>query len=168
MSEKRTAVVTGASRGIGRAIALELGGRGAQIVGTATSASGAAAISEYLAAAGLAGRGAVLDVAKPDSVDAFFKELDAAEGERGLRRRQFDPHLLFAIRQQLRELEHGLARHDDFLARQLRADPQLARMRIVAVTGSGREDDRQGALDAGCDQYMLKPLDLDFVRSLLG
>jgi len=80
MSEKRTAVVTGASRGIGRAIALELGGRGAQIVGTATSASGAAAISEYLAAAGLAGRGAVLDVAKPDSVDAFFKELDAAEG----------------------------------------------------------------------------------------
>ena len=80
MSEKRTAVVTGASRGIGRAIALELGGRGAQIVGTATSASGAAAIGEYLAAAGLAGRGAVLDVAKPDSVDAFFKELDAAEG----------------------------------------------------------------------------------------
>ena len=80
MSEKRTAVVTGASRGIGRAIALELGGRGAQIVGTATSTSGAAAIGEYLAAAGLAGRGAVLDVAKPDSVEAFFKELDAAEG----------------------------------------------------------------------------------------
>jgi 3-oxoacyl-[acyl-carrier protein] reductase len=80
MSEKRTAVVTGASRGIGRAIALELGGRGAQIVGTATSAAGAAAIGEYFAAAGLAGRGAVLDVAKPDSVEAFFKELDAAEG----------------------------------------------------------------------------------------
>jgi len=80
MSEKRTAVVTGASRGIGRAIALELGGRGAQIVGTATSASGAATIGEYLAVAGLGGRGAVLDVAKPDSVDAFFKELDAAEG----------------------------------------------------------------------------------------
>jgi 3-oxoacyl-[acyl-carrier protein] reductase len=80
MSEKRTAVVTGGARGIGRAIVLELGGRGAQIVGTATSASGAAAIGEYLAAAGLAGRGAVLDVAKPDSVEAFFKELDAAEG----------------------------------------------------------------------------------------
>jgi two-component system CheB/CheR fusion protein len=54
------------------------------------------------------------------------------------------------------------------VARQLRADPQLGRMRIVAVTGSGREDDRQGAMDAGCDQYLLKPLDLDFVRSLLG
>ena len=80
MSEKTTAVVTGASRGIGRAIALELGRRGARIVGTATTAGGAAAIGEYLAAAGLAGRGAVLDVAKPDSVEAFFKELDAAEG----------------------------------------------------------------------------------------
>jgi CheY-like chemotaxis protein len=54
------------------------------------------------------------------------------------------------------------------VARQLRADPQLRRMRIVAVTGSGREDDRQAALDAGCDQHLLKPLDLDFVRSLLG
>ena len=80
MSEKTTAVVTGASRGIGRAIALELGRRGARIVGTATTAGGAAAIGEYLSAAGLAGRGAVLDVAKPDSVEAFFKELDAAEG----------------------------------------------------------------------------------------
>jgi 3-oxoacyl-[acyl-carrier protein] reductase len=80
MSEKTTAVVTGASRGIGRAIALELGRRGARIVGTATTAGGAAAIGEYLSAAGFAGRGAVLDVAKPDSVEAFFKELDTAEG----------------------------------------------------------------------------------------
>jgi 3-oxoacyl-[acyl-carrier protein] reductase len=80
MAEQSTAVVTGASRGIGRAIALELGQRGARIVGTATSPAGAAAIGEYLAAAGLAGRGAVLDVSKPDSVEAFFKELDAAEG----------------------------------------------------------------------------------------
>jgi len=54
------------------------------------------------------------------------------------------------------------------VARQLRADPQLGRVRIVAVTGSGREDDRQASLDAGCDQHLLKPLDLDFVRSLLG
>lgn len=54
------------------------------------------------------------------------------------------------------------------VARQLRADPQLGRMRIVAVTGSGREDDRQASLDAGCDQHLLKPLDLDFIRSLLG
>lgn len=80
MPEKATAVITGASRGIGRAIALELGRRGARIVGTATSVAGADGIGEYLAAAGLAGRGAVLDVAKPESVETFFKALDAAEG----------------------------------------------------------------------------------------
>ena len=80
MAEKSTAVVTGASRGIGRAIALELGRRGARIVGTATSEAGAASIGAYLAEAGLTGRGAVLDVSLQASVDAFFKELDAAEG----------------------------------------------------------------------------------------
>ena len=41
-------------------------------------------------------------------------------------------------------------------------------MRIVAMTGSGREDDRQAAREAGIDQYLLKPIDLDFLRSLLG
>jgi 3-oxoacyl-[acyl-carrier protein] reductase len=80
MAEDRTAVVTGASRGIGRAIALELARRGARIVGTATSEAGAHAIGEYLGAAGLEGRGAVLDVAQAASVDAFFKQLDASEG----------------------------------------------------------------------------------------
>jgi CheY-like chemotaxis protein len=54
------------------------------------------------------------------------------------------------------------------VARQLRADPQLSGMRIIAMTGSGREDDRQAARDAGFEQYLLKPIDLDFVRSLLG
>jgi 3-oxoacyl-[acyl-carrier protein] reductase len=80
MAEHPTAVVTGASRGIGRAIALELARRGARIVGTATSDAGARAIGDYLAEAGLEGRGAVLDVAHANSVDAFFKELDAGEG----------------------------------------------------------------------------------------
>jgi CheY-like chemotaxis protein len=54
------------------------------------------------------------------------------------------------------------------VARQLRSDPQLGGTRIVAMTGSGREEDRQAALDAGCDQYVLKPVDIDFIRSLLG
>ena len=54
------------------------------------------------------------------------------------------------------------------VARQLRADPQLSRMRIIAMTGSGREDDREAAREAGFDQYLLKPVDLDFIRSLLG
>ncbi|MCP5264685.1 MAG: 3-oxoacyl-ACP reductase FabG [Burkholderiaceae bacterium] len=55
-------LVTGASRGIGRAIALELGRRGARIVGTATSAQGADGISAAFAEAGVSGRGAVLQV----------------------------------------------------------------------------------------------------------
>jgi len=74
------ALVTGASRGIGRAIALELGRRGARVVGTATSEAGAQAISEALVAAGVQGRGVVLDVADGASVDACIKGIEAQEG----------------------------------------------------------------------------------------
>jgi 3-oxoacyl-[acyl-carrier protein] reductase len=74
------ALVTGASRGIGRAIALELARRGARVIGTATSEAGAQAIGAALAAEGLAGRGAVLDVASAASVDACFKDVEAQEG----------------------------------------------------------------------------------------
>jgi len=80
MLENELALVTGASRGIGRAIALELGRQGAQVIGTATSAAGAAAIDEYLAAAGLKGRGVVLDVAAAASVEQCFKDVEAKEG----------------------------------------------------------------------------------------
>ena len=74
------AFVTGATRGIGRAIALELGRRGARVVGTATSETGARAIDEYLQAAGVPGRGTVLDVADAAAVEACFKAVEAAEG----------------------------------------------------------------------------------------
>jgi 3-oxoacyl-[acyl-carrier protein] reductase len=74
------ALVSGASRGIGRGIALELARRGARVVGTATSEAGAQAIDEGFVAAGLAGRGVVLDVASGASVDACFKELEGREG----------------------------------------------------------------------------------------
>jgi 3-oxoacyl-[acyl-carrier protein] reductase len=74
------ALVTGASRGIGRAIALEIGRRGARVIGTATSEAGAQAIGEALAAEGVAGRGVVLDVASAASVDACFKDVEAREG----------------------------------------------------------------------------------------
>jgi len=61
-------LVTGASRGIGKAIANELAQRGAMVIGTATSLEGAKSISESLSMLGLKGEGQVLDVADPDSV----------------------------------------------------------------------------------------------------
>ena len=61
-------LVTGASRGIGKAIALALGQQGAVVYGTATSESGANAISEYLSVAGIAGKGLALNVNDEASV----------------------------------------------------------------------------------------------------
>jgi 3-oxoacyl-[acyl-carrier protein] reductase len=70
------ALVTGASRGIGRAIAEALSRDGARVVGTATSAAGAESIGAWLAASG--GRGAVLDVADPAAIDALLAELESS------------------------------------------------------------------------------------------
>ncbi|MCG1053983.1 3-oxoacyl-ACP reductase FabG [Mycetohabitans sp. B5] len=79
--DKQIALVTGASRGIGRAIALVLGRAGATVIGTATSDNGAAAISDALRAEGIVGRGAVLDVndglAADALVDSVVKEFGA-------------------------------------------------------------------------------------------
>ncbi|MGO4327960.1 3-oxoacyl-ACP reductase FabG [Cupriavidus sp. 2TAF22] len=82
--ENQVALVTGASRGIGRAIALELAAQGATVVGTATSEAGAAAISEYLAAAGGKGRGAVLNVNDAAASEALIDELVKAHGGLGI------------------------------------------------------------------------------------
>ena len=76
----QVALVTGASRGIGRAILTTLAAAGATVVGTATRAEGAAEIGSALAAAGYAGRGLVLDVARQDSVDAALADIEAHEG----------------------------------------------------------------------------------------
>ena len=73
------ALVTGASRGIGRAIATELARRGATVVGTATSEAGAQGITQSLAAAGKV-RGIVLNVADPQSIDAALKNIEEHEG----------------------------------------------------------------------------------------
>jgi 3-oxoacyl-[acyl-carrier protein] reductase len=74
------AIVTGASRGIGKACALALARAGAKVVGTATSEPGATAITAYLAEAGAAGQGMVLDVSKPASIDAFLAAVETEHG----------------------------------------------------------------------------------------
>ena len=69
------ALVTGASRGIGAAIALELGNQGATVIGTATSQNGAQSISETLKAAGINGLGLALDVNDASQIEAVLKRI---------------------------------------------------------------------------------------------
>jgi 3-oxoacyl-[acyl-carrier protein] reductase len=76
------ALVTGATRGIGAAIAERLSADGARVVGTATTAEGAAQISAKLAAHG--GRGAVLNVTDPQSIEAVLAEIESKEGAVGI------------------------------------------------------------------------------------
>jgi len=76
----QVALVTGASRGIGRGIALALGAQGATVIGTATSEAGASGIQESLDASGTIGWGAVLQVIEAASVDALLKEIERKFG----------------------------------------------------------------------------------------
>lgn len=68
--EGKVALVTGASRGIGKAVALELGGQGAAVIGTSTSATGAEGLSRDFSAAGVKGEGVVMNVNDAASVES--------------------------------------------------------------------------------------------------
>ena len=75
------ALVTGASRGIGMAIAISLGKQGATVIGTATSEKGAQEISAYMSSNGIKGKGIVLNVTDPASVDAALKTCSSEFGD---------------------------------------------------------------------------------------
>lgn len=80
MLDGQIALVTGASRGIGQAVALELGRLGATVIGTATTEAGAANIGSYLAAAGIKGQGAVLEVREQAQIDALIGSIEKQYG----------------------------------------------------------------------------------------
>lgn len=82
--DNEIALVTGASRGIGKAIAEVLGKRGAIVIGTATTETGALAITDALKAAGARGQGMVLNVTDPESIANLIREVTAQYGAPGI------------------------------------------------------------------------------------
>ena len=77
MSDGKIALVTGASRGIGKAIALDLAKQGYTVIGTATTDTGATKISTYLESAGFNGKGLTANVANDESVEALYESIIA-------------------------------------------------------------------------------------------
>lgn len=84
MTTPRIALVTGASRGIGRAIALQLAQQGHTVIGTATTEAGAAAITATLQEQGFKGAGMVLNVGDSASIDALLQNISAQFGDIGI------------------------------------------------------------------------------------
>ena len=78
--ENEIALVTGASRGIGLAIALELGHQGAIVIGTATSDAGAGKIGEILKAQNIQGQGMLLNVTDPASIESTLNAIQSTWG----------------------------------------------------------------------------------------
>ncbi|HWU35668.1 MAG TPA: 3-oxoacyl-ACP reductase FabG [Methylovorus sp.] len=84
MLENQIALVTGASRGIGAAIAQALGRQGAIVIGTATSEAGADQITQALQAAGIKGQGMALDVNNTEQIDALIAKVADSYGDIGI------------------------------------------------------------------------------------
>lgn len=80
MLDKKVTLVTGASRGIGKGIAIELGKNGARVIGTATSEKGANNITDYLKQEGIDGVGMVLDVCNVESIDQCMSAINEKFG----------------------------------------------------------------------------------------
>ena len=80
----KVALVTGATRGIGRAIAVELGQAGATVIGTATSAAGADTIAQALTEAGINGAGVTLNVTDAAQIDAVLTDITQRFGDIGI------------------------------------------------------------------------------------
>jgi len=80
----KVALVTGASRGIGKAIALELGRQGAAVAGTATTENGARSIGEFLAQEGIKGNGYVLNVVDELQMQRMVETVQAEQGAIGI------------------------------------------------------------------------------------
>jgi len=80
MLDNEIALVTGATRGIGKAIAQALGARGATVVGTATTEAGAESITAYLLDSGTQGKGLKLDVTNGEAIQALVKKVAADFG----------------------------------------------------------------------------------------
>ena len=73
------------------------------------------------------------------------------------------------VRPQLVLLDVGLPGLDGFaVARRLRDELSLAGLKIIAITGGAREEDRRHCIEAGIDHYLVKPVDPAFLASLLG
>lgn len=79
--EHKIALVTGASRGIGKAIALELGKHGATVIGTATSETGAGHISQYLSEARISGMGLIMDVSNIEHIKSGIETIQQSLGD---------------------------------------------------------------------------------------
>jgi 3-oxoacyl-[acyl-carrier protein] reductase len=84
MLNDEIALVTGASRGIGQAVAIELGNLGATVICTATSSNGAESISKYLKENDINGSGMVLNVTDQESIDSVIKEITEKFGAPGI------------------------------------------------------------------------------------